>query len=72
MLKIRQLGVKSEMKTQPVTNEANVLSRFDFDCIVFGPGHRQYNTHTPEEHVLIKDLQTAEDFYLSMIEKVCL
>lgn len=72
MQKIRQLGVKAEMKTQPVTNEANVLSRFDFDCIVFGPGHRQYNTHTPEEHVLIKDLQTAEDFYLSMIEKVCL
>jgi acetylornithine deacetylase/succinyl-diaminopimelate desuccinylase-like protein len=69
---IHHLSVKAEMKTQPVTNEANVLSRFGFDCIVFGPGQRQYNTHTPEEHVLIKDLQTAEDFYLSMIEKVCL
>ncbi len=72
MQKIRELGVLAEMKTQPVTNEANVLSRFGFDCIVFGPGKRQYNSHTPEENVLIKDLKTAEDFYLSMIEKVCL
>lgn len=61
-----------EMKTQPVTNEANVFSRFGFECIVFGPGQRQNNSHTPEEHVAIEDLKTAEDFYLSMIEKVCL
>jgi acetylornithine deacetylase/succinyl-diaminopimelate desuccinylase-like protein len=69
---IRDLGVSSDMRTQPVTNEANVLSRFGLDCIVFGPGHRQNNTHTPEEHVLLQDLKTAEDFYLRMIEKVCL
>lgn len=61
-----------EMKTQPVTNEANVFSRFGFECIVFGPGQRQNNSHTPEEHVAIEDLKSAEDFYLSMIEKVCL
>ncbi len=72
ILKIKELGIASEMKTQPVTNEANVLSRFGFECIVFGPGHRQFNTHTPEEHVLIKDLQVAEEFYLSMIKKVCI
>jgi acetylornithine deacetylase/succinyl-diaminopimelate desuccinylase-like protein len=69
---IQRACISSELKTQPVTNEANVLSRFGFECIVFGPGQRQNNSHTPEEHVAIKDLKTAEDFYLSMIEKVCL
>jgi acetylornithine deacetylase/succinyl-diaminopimelate desuccinylase-like protein len=60
------------MKTQSVTNEANVLSRFGFECIVFGPGKRQNNSHTPEEHVSLQDLKTAEEFYQTMIEKVCL
>lgn len=69
---IRQNKRDADMKTQPVTNEANVLSRFGFECIVFGPGHRQNNSHTPEEHVALEDLKTAEDFYRKMIEKVCI
>ncbi len=69
---IRQSCQRSDLKTQPVTNEANVFSRFGFECIVFGPGQRQNNSHTPEEHVALQDLKTAEDFYLAMIEKVCL
>ncbi|MCC6138489.1 MAG: M20/M25/M40 family metallo-hydrolase [Bdellovibrionaceae bacterium] len=58
-------------KTQPVTNEANVFSRFGFECIVFGPGQRQNNAHTPEEHVKLMDLKKAEDFYYNMIKRVC-
>lgn len=69
---IRQLSTESHLCTQPVTNEANVLSRFGFECIVFGPGQSQNNTHTPEEHVSLSDLKKAEDFYLAMIQKVCL
>ncbi|MBY0385988.1 M20/M25/M40 family metallo-hydrolase, partial [bacterium] len=68
---ITQKGVSAEMKTQSVTNEANVLSRFGFECIVFGPGQRQNNSHTPEEHVSLQDLKIAEEFYQTMIEKVC-
>ncbi len=59
-------------KTQPVTNEANVFSRFGFECIVFGPGQRQNNAHTPEENVSLTDLKKAEEFYWSMIKRVCL
>lgn len=58
-------------KTQPVTNEANVFSRFGFECIVFGPGQRQNNAHTPEENVSLADLKKAEDFYWNMIKRVC-
>jgi succinyl-diaminopimelate desuccinylase len=60
------------IKTHPVTNEANVFSKFGFECVVFGPGHRQNNSHTPEEHVELADLQKAEDFYHKVIQQVCL
>ena len=59
-------------KTQPVTNEANVFSRFGFECIVFGPGHRQNNAHTPEEHVSLADLKKAEDVYFKIMNRVCI
>lgn len=59
------------LKTVPVTNEANVFSKLGFECLVFGPGHRQNNSHTPEEHVSLADLQIAEDFYCRVIQRVC-
>lgn len=62
----------ASLKTHPVTNEANVFSKFGFECVVFGPGQRQNNTHTPEEHVVLEDLQRAEDFYHAVIQQVCL
>lgn len=61
-----------DLKTQPVTNEANVFSRFGFECIVFGPGQRQNNAHTPEENVSLADLKKAEEFYWKMIQRVCI
>ncbi len=69
---LRSLGVTAELKTQPVTNEANVLSRFGFESLVFGPGRRHNNSHTPEENVALQDLKVAEDFYFMMMEKICL
>lgn len=68
----KKIKPDSEMRTQPLTNEASVFSRFGFECIVFGPGRRENNSHTPEEHVDLADLKKAEDFYLATIEKVCL
>ncbi|MBY0314121.1 MAG: M20/M25/M40 family metallo-hydrolase [Bdellovibrionales bacterium] len=59
------------LKTVPVTNEANVFSKLGFECLVFGPGHRQNNSHTPEEHVSLADLQIAEDFYCRVIQRIC-
>lgn len=68
----KRLMPSTTFKTQPVTNEANVFSRFGFECIVFGPGQRQNNAHTPEENVSLADLKKAEEFYWSMIKRVCL
>lgn len=65
------LRADASLKTQPVTNEANVFSKFGIQCLVFGPGQRQNNTHTPEEHVVISDLNKAEDFYFNVIQQVC-
>jgi len=68
----RSIHKTATLKTHPVTNEANVFSKFGFECIVFGPGQRQNNSHTPEEHVVLEDLQMAEDFYHRVIQQVCL
>lgn len=68
----RKIKPAATMKTQPVTNEANVFSKFGFQCVVFGPGHRQNNSHTPEEHVDLADLKKAEDFYHHVMGQVCI
>lgn len=72
MEELRAFVPQTELRTQPVTNEANVFSRFGFECLVFGPGTRSNNAHTPEEHVLISDLKKAENFYFNLIQRVCL
>lgn len=67
----KEIYPEAVFKTQPVTNEANVFHQHGFECIVFGPGHRPGNTHTPEEHVEIEDLHKAQEFYYKITEQVC-
>lgn len=68
---IQKIRPASSLKTLSVTNEANIFSRFGFECLVFGPGQRQNNIHTPEENVSFTDLQIAEDFYSQVIQRIC-
>lgn len=67
----RQFRHGAELISLPVTTEANVFSRFGFECLVFGPGHRHNNSHTPEEHVSLGDLSLAQDFYTRVITRIC-
>lgn len=66
------MGLPTECGTQSVTNEANVFSRFGIECFVIGPGQGVGNSHTPEEHVKIKQLDSAIEFYEGIIRKICL
>jgi acetylornithine deacetylase/succinyl-diaminopimelate desuccinylase-like protein len=68
----RVQGLPTEFRTQSVTNEANVFSRLGIECLVFGPGQGVGNSHSPEEHVPIQQLNSAIDFYRGVIERVCL
>ena len=64
---LAQLGLPDEPKTLASTNESSIWSRVGIDCVSFGPGKREGNIHTPNEHVSIDDLKIATEFYKLMI-----
>jgi acetylornithine deacetylase/succinyl-diaminopimelate desuccinylase-like protein len=69
---LKDMGLGSDLGTHSSTNEASLFSRVGVSCISFGPGKRERNIHTPDEHVLISDLERAIDFYKRAIERFCL
>jgi acetylornithine deacetylase/succinyl-diaminopimelate desuccinylase-like protein len=69
---LNSLGLNSQPTTQPSTNESSLFARIGADCLCFGPGRREGNVHTPHEHVMVKDLETATRVYSSMIERFSL
>jgi succinyl-diaminopimelate desuccinylase len=69
---LREMGLPTKMQTQSSTNEACLWSRIGIECISFGPGKREGNIHTPDEHVAIEDLKKSVEFYRRVIERFCL
>jgi succinyl-diaminopimelate desuccinylase len=69
---LRTLGLHDQPITQASTNEASIFSRIGVECVCFGPGRREGNVHTPQEHVAIADLEKAVQFYKKIIERFCL
>lgn len=72
MDELKKLGLQQKPVTQPSTNEASIFSRLGIECVCFGPGKREGNVHTPNEHVAIADLLSAIEFYKKIIERFCL
>lgn len=70
VLKLMKHG--SDMGTHSSTNEASLFSRTGVECISFGPGVRDANIHTPNEHVRLGDLHSATEFYFQMMQRMCL
>ncbi|UOF00290.1 M20 family metallopeptidase [Bdellovibrio reynosensis] len=69
---LRAMGLSDRPITQASTNEASIFSRIGVDCVCFGPGKREGNVHTPQEHVALADLEKAIQFYKKVIERFCL
>jgi acetylornithine deacetylase/succinyl-diaminopimelate desuccinylase-like protein len=69
---LRQLGLPVECGAQAVANEANVFTRFGISCVVVGPGQGVGNSHAPNEHVRMEQLNQAIRFYKGVLERVCL
>ena len=67
-----KLGRSPQLRTQAVANEANVFSRFGITCVVVGPGQGVGNSHAPNEHVKIAELEDAVRFYRGVLERICL
>lgn len=68
---LTKMGRESDLGTHSSTNEASLFSRVGMECISFGPGTREGNIHTPEEHVKLQDLKAAVEFYRQLMERFC-
>lgn len=69
---LTSLNLNASLQTQSVANEASVFSRFGLSCVVVGPGNGVGNSHAPNEHIYVRELKKATQFYKSVLEKVCL
>lgn len=69
---LRAMGLSDQPISQASTNEASIFSRVGIECVCFGPGKREGNVHTPQEHVALVDLEKAVEFYKRIIERFCL
>lgn len=69
---LSSMGLSNQPISQSSTNEASIFSRIGIDCVCFGPGKREGNVHTPQEHVALEDLESATQFYKKVIERFCL
>lgn len=69
---LRRMGLVDFPGTQAATNEASLFHRLGVECLCFGAGVRESNSHTPHENVRIEDLHRATQFYRQVIERFCL
>lgn len=69
---LNEMDLPVKVKTQSSCNEASLWSRIGVECISFGPGVREGNIHTPQEHVLIDDLKKSIEFYRRVIGRFCI
>jgi len=68
---LNTLKLDSTPGVQSTTNECSLLSRFGVECIAFGPGFREHNVYTSQEHVPISHIDKAIEFYQLAIQRMC-
>jgi acetylornithine deacetylase/succinyl-diaminopimelate desuccinylase-like protein len=69
---LKDMELPNDLTSLSSTNESSLIARLKVDCLCFGPGRRENNIHTPNEHVTIDDLEKATSFYSKVIERFCL
>lgn len=69
---LREMGLNAVPTTKATTNESSIYSGSGIQSLVIGPGSSTGNSHGPNEHNSIKQLESAIGFYRKMIERMCL
>jgi acetylornithine deacetylase/succinyl-diaminopimelate desuccinylase-like protein len=54
------------------STEAAQFFQAGYDALAFGPGSGSGNSHGPNEHIELDQLERAVRFYEKVIEKTCL
>lgn len=68
---LKHLGLDPTLGKISSCTEASVFGRLGIECLVFGPGQGVGNSHAPNEHVQLQDLESATEFYKRLIERHC-
>jgi succinyl-diaminopimelate desuccinylase len=68
----RAAGLEPAMQKKATSTEAAQYFQAGYEAVVFGPGASQGNSHSPNEHNILEQLEKAIAFYEKLVEKVCL
>ncbi len=66
------VGITPQFSKKATSTEAAQYFQAGYQAVVFGPGTSQGNSHSPNEHNRLDDLEKAIAFYEKVIERVCL
>lgn len=67
-----EAGIEPRLDKKATSTEAAQYFQAGYEAVVFGPGMSQGNSHSPNEHNLLDQIEKATTFYEKLIEKVCL
>jgi succinyl-diaminopimelate desuccinylase len=69
---MEETGISPSFYKKATSTEAAQYFQAGYQAIVFGPGRSQGNSHSPNEHNILEQMEKAVSFYEKVIEKVCL
>lgn len=65
-------GIEPTLSKYAMSTEAAQYFQAGYESVVFGPGHAEGNSHSPNEFNSLDELERATTFYEKLIERVCL
>lgn len=65
-------GLEPALGKKSSATEAAPFAVAGFDAVAFGPGSGDGNSHGPNEHNLLEQIEKATSFYEKLIERVCM
>ncbi len=69
---LQEFGLETGCVPAKTCSDANILSRFRVETLVFGPGQSVGDSQVENEHIRISDLEKAVQIYRRGIERMCL
>ncbi len=69
---MESVGIEPLFSKKATSTEAAQYFQAGYQAVVFGPGTSQGNSHSPNEHNRLEDIEKAIGFYEKVIERVCL
>jgi acetylornithine deacetylase/succinyl-diaminopimelate desuccinylase-like protein len=65
-------GIEPAIDKKSTSTEAAQYFQAGYEAVVFGPGSSHGNSHSPNEHNVLEQMEKAVAFYEKVIERVCL